>query len=129
MGINHVTLLVADKNRSKDFYVTKLGFSEHLVGGRLWIRIGKNQFIHLTDNSGPTVAGTFYHFAIEVDGLGGYLRGLIEKGIDVFDLDRSRAVISLNTDLDHTQRQFFIRDPDGHLVELIDTKDGFFHPG
>ena len=128
MGINHVTILVADKNRSRDFYVTRLGFGEHVVGGRHWVKVGKDQFIHLTDDSGQTVAGTFYHFAIEIDGLRGYLTGLIEKGIDVFDLDKQRTVISFNTNLDDTQRQFFIRDPDGHLVEFVDAKADFFHP-
>lgn len=110
MRINHVTLLVRDKEASKRFYADVLGLSIREDKG-LWVRVGE-QYLHLTDSSGAPVVGTFYHFAIEMENLPDFLQGLQRKGVAVSHPDDGR--------------QNFIRDPDGNLIELIDANDNFF---
>ena len=112
MKINHVTILVSDKNLSRKFYTEVLGFEIKEIDGRLWIKIGE-QYLHITENSGEPVPNTFYHFAIEVDNLADYKITLKNKGVDIFDFSDSNL-------------QNFLRDPDGNLVELIDAADKFF---
>lgn len=128
MFINHITLLVTDKIRSEDFYVKRLGLRKQLVGKSLWIGVG-DQFLHITQNSGPSIAGTFYHFAIGVEDLETYLLEIIGKGIDVFDIDENNQPVRINQELDTPKRLFFVRDPDGNLIEFIDAKSSFFLSG
>ncbi len=126
MNINHVTILVADKQRSEDFYTNVLGFEkQNGIGSALWIKVGE-QFIHITTNSGAPVPGTFYHVAIAIEHLKIYLQGLIANGVDVFDLDSNQQQIRTNVDLDVQIRQFFVRDPDGNLIEFCDVSNPFF---
>jgi catechol 2,3-dioxygenase-like lactoylglutathione lyase family enzyme len=129
MYINHVTVLVSDKKRSEEFYTKVLGFEkQHDIGNALWIKIGE-QFVHISVNSGAPMPGTFYHFAIAIEDMKTYLQGLIAKGIDVFDLDTDQHQIRVNEDLDVQIRQFFVRDPDGNLIEFCDVADPFFNGG
>ncbi|MFZ4631805.1 MAG: VOC family protein [Patescibacteria group bacterium] len=112
MRINHVTILVKDKNVSRKFYTEILGFESKEIGGRLWIKIGE-QYLHITENSGVPVPNTFYHFAIEIDNLTDYKINLKNKGINIFDFSDDNL-------------QNFLRDTDGNLIELIDVNDDFF---
>jgi len=112
MKINHVTLLVKDKQEAERFYTLILGFEKKEDEGRLWIRIG-DQYIHITENSGAPVADTFYHFAIEMDDVPAYAEMLREKGVGVFDVPENPL-------------QKFVRDVDGNLIEFIDSNDKFF---
>jgi len=112
MKINHVTLLVSNKKQSEKFYIESLGFSKKEVGEHLWIDIGE-QYIHLTQNSGKPVTDTFYHFAIEVDDLFAYVEKLKEKGVSILNFSENKM-------------QIFIKDPDGNMIEFIDSKDKFF---
>ena len=50
----------------------------------------------------------------------------IGNGVDVFDLDADQHQIRTNTDLDMPIRQFFVRDPDGNLIEFCDAGNPFF---
>lgn len=105
--------------------MNKLGLKKCVVGKSLWIAIG-DQFIHLTQNSGPSVAGTFYHFAISIENLGEYLKRVMEKGVEVFDVDDDGKPIRINREFEAPRRLFFVRDPDGHLIEFVDSKNSFF---
>lgn len=124
-GINHITILVSDKDRAREFYTNILGLEPVSAGKSLWMKAG-NQFIHVSKSSGDPVTGTFYHFAIEVDDFNTYINDLIQKGIEVFDLDSDLQKVKVNTDLDDKTRQFFVNDPDGNIVEIIDTNNPFF---
>jgi len=35
----------------------------------------------------------------------------------------------VNSELDNPIRQFFVNDPDGNLIEIIDSKNPFFKKG
>jgi len=124
-GINHVTILVSDKDRARDFYTNILGLEPVHVGKSLWMKAG-NQYIHVSRNSGNPVSGTFYHFAIEVDDFQNYINNLIQKGVEVFDLDSNLQKVKVNADLEEKTRQYFVNDPDENIVEIIDSKNQFF---
>ncbi len=112
MKINHVTLLVKDKKISEKFYTNLLGFPKKEIGEHLWIQVG-DQYIHLTQNSGTPVPNTFYHFAIEINGLPVYIKNIRKKGANVFDISEDAM-------------RCFIRDLDDNLIEFIDTNNTFF---
>ena len=125
--INHVTLLVKDKNKAEKFYTEILELEKHVVGDSLWIRVG-DQFIHITEDSGESRKNSFYHFAIEFENVVEHIKKLIEKGVKVFDLDKELNEILVNTEFENPERQFFIRDIDGNLIELIEANNQFFNP-
>lgn len=128
--INHVTVLVTDKERAKEFYCGILGFQEYSFGEggkHLWVRAG-TQYVHLSNNSGPPVTGNFYHFAVGFEDFRNLLDELVAKGVDVFDLDENIAEVSVNQNFDEQVRQFFVRDPDGNLVEIFDINSKYFNP-
>lgn len=125
--INHVTILVKDKEKAERFYGEILGLEKINIGESLWIKIG-DQFIHITNNSGAPVLNTFYHFAVEFENLQTVVKDIMAKGIDVFDLDDKLQPFYVNANLDREIRHFFVRDYDGNLIELIDAKNKFYHP-
>jgi catechol 2,3-dioxygenase-like lactoylglutathione lyase family enzyme len=128
VGINHVTVLVNDKEKALKFYSDVLGLEIFPVGKSTWMRLG-NQFLHITQSSGKSISGSFYHFAIEVDSFKEYVKRLIDNGVKVFELDKDLNKILINTDLDNPTRQFFVKDPDGNLIEIVDSQNPFFKKG
>jgi len=128
LGINHITVSVNDKEKAVKFYSGILGLGIFPVGKSTWMKVG-NQFLHITHTPGKTISGSFYHFAIEVDSFKEYITSIIGRGVEVFDLDNDLNKISVNTDLDNPTRQFFVKDPDGNLIEFIDSQNPFFKKG
>jgi catechol 2,3-dioxygenase-like lactoylglutathione lyase family enzyme len=128
VGINHVTVLVNDKERAVKFYSEILGLQIFPVGKATWMKVG-NQFLHITEDSGRSISNSFYHFAIEVDDFKECINGIIEKDVDVFELDKDLKKVMVNSDLDNPIRQFFVEDPDGNLIEIVDSKNPFFKEG
>lgn len=124
-GINHVTILVHDKDRAIEFYKNVLSLEPVNIGKSLWMKAG-NQFIHISSNMGKPIPDTFYHYAIEVDDFPNYINDLIQKGIEVYDLDSDLKKINVNTDRGDAVRQYFVNDPDGNVVEIIDTNNPFY---
>ena len=53
---------------------------------------------------------------------------LVAKGVDVFDLDENITEVDVNINFDKEIRQFFIRDPDGNLIEIFDIDSDYFNP-
>lgn len=128
IGINHVTVLVNDKEKAIKFYSDVLGLQIFPVGKSTWMKVG-NQFLHITEAPGKSISNSFYHFAIEVDSFNEYINGIIEKGVDVFELDKDLNKVMVNGELDNPIRQFFVNDPDGNLVEIVDSQNLFFKKG
>lgn len=126
-GINHVTVVVKDKQEAEKFYCDILGFEKKDVGKSLWVKIG-NQYIHINENPDLLRKNTFHHFAVEVKGLIPFLQTLIEKGVEVFDLGNNIEKIDLNTNLQKEGRTYFVYDPSGNLIEFIDSDNSFFKP-
>lgn len=126
MRINHVTILVEDKERSKSFYVDGLGLDYKIINNKhLWILVGE-EYLHITDSMGRPAYGSLAHFAIEVEDLNSYAGRLIEKGLRIFalgDQNQEELITSVSENIQH----FFVRDPDGNLLEFVDSKSQFFH--
>ena len=125
IGINHVTVLVNDKEKAIKFYSEILGLEIFPVGKSTWMKVG-NQFLHITQSSGKAISNSFYHFAIEMSSFEKYINDLINKGLEIFDLDNDLNKVKVNCDLDDPTRQFFVNDPDGNLIEITDTEKPFF---
>ena len=123
--IDHVTLVVADLERTRKFYVDLLGLQPTTRPGfnfpGLWFQAGATQ-IHLIlqhDLSGPAglpmfpppaTAGRVFHFAFEVDDCRAAVEHLKRAGVTV------RGGPSLRPD---GFVQTWCHDPDGHVVELF----------
>ena len=124
MRLNHVTILVADRLKSAQFYSEVLGLKIVEKGKSRWIKIG-DQYLHLAQDSGKPIKNSFYHFCIEVEDVIDFAKNLINKGVDVFDLNDKIEKTDINENLDKEYRQFFINDPDGNMIELCDKNNEY----
>lgn len=109
LGLHHVSINVADVNRSQRFYVGSLGGDlrpdrPDFPFAGAWIDIGEQQ-LHLIEASVPANVGQ--HFAIRVADLGATVDELRARDLDVSD------PVAVGSGL-----QAFVSDPDGNLVEL-----------
>ena len=122
--IDHVTIVIADIESTRQFYVNVLGMDEverpafNFPG--IWFQAGATQ-IHATTESpesgragwgdrGTTVASRGHHFAFEVDNAEAVASELRDLGIEIVAGPKHRPDGPL---------QLYVRDPDGHLVELF----------
>lgn len=124
-GINHVTIVVKNKAEAERFYFDLLGLEKLNIGKSLWAKVG-DQYIHINENPIMEKAPTFRHFSIEVERLVPYLTSLISNGVDVFDLDDNLEKTDVNSNLEKEQRNYFIEDPSGNIVEFFDSSNQFY---
>ena len=109
LGVHHVSVNVSDPERSIAFYTDVLGGSVRAdrpdfgIGGA-WIDVGSTQ-VHLIESEVPPNMGQ--HFAILVDDIDSVVRELRGKGLAVEDA----GIVG-------PDRQTFIDDPDGNVIEL-----------
>jgi catechol 2,3-dioxygenase-like lactoylglutathione lyase family enzyme len=127
-GLHHVTLLCADVDRSAAFYRDLLGMrlversrnpddpnAEHLQFGGDGVTGGTmvTCMAYPDLEEGSVGRGSTHHFALAVesdDELAAWRDYLRSRGVDVTDVhDRGRF------------RSIYLRDPDGHLVEIATT--------
>ena len=119
-SVNHVSFPVRDLASSLGFYQDLLGLEslprpDFGVAGA-WLSAGNAQ-IHLivtpegmhVDQPPPTLNPAASHLAFTVDDYGATLTRLKEGG---------REVLETNPEFG----QMWVRDPDGHVIELIDAK-------
>ena len=120
-SIGHVAIRVKDIDRSLDFYVRKLGFSEMFRldrDGKLWIvylRVTDTQFIELFpdavgDRSPPAEAIGLNHLCLECSDIDLALADLERSGVPLY---RPRKIGPDNN------LQAWIEDPDGNRIELM----------
>ena len=124
-GINHVTVIVKDKAKAAEFYFDKLGLERVDVGKSLWARVG-SQFIHINENPNMECKKTFAHFGVSVENLPEYLEALKKNGIDSFDLTGDLQKFDVNENCERVGRSFFVEDPFGNLIEILDASNSFF---
>jgi catechol 2,3-dioxygenase-like lactoylglutathione lyase family enzyme len=121
--IDHVTLVVKDLERSREFYRDVLGMAETSRPGfkfpGLWFQAGNTQ-VHMNvegPDAGPAgmppFAGAFpsrgFHFAFEVDDCLSAADQLRQMGIEIVAGPRPRP---------DGPMQLYIYDPDHYLVEI-----------
>lgn len=126
LDLQHVTLVVADLERSRRFYVEKLGLVEvprpaSFAFGGAWFAVGAQE-IHLIVASESTATagwehpgqsaqtGSAPHIAFEVDDLDAEIARLESAGIAIVGGPRNRGDDVI---------QLYVLDPDDHLVELF----------
>lgn len=121
--IDHISLVVADVEASRQFYVDLLGMSEvarpNFDFQGAWFQAGAT-LIHLIaehDRSGPAgfpdgvvkKSSRNHHFAFEVADATAAAESLKRQGIPLIDDAKKRPDGAV---------QVFLQDPDGHVVEL-----------
>ncbi|SDG14258.1 lactoylglutathione lyase [Halorubrum xinjiangense] len=118
MEILHTCLNVADADRTADWYVDELGFE------RSWeFTIDDTRNVYVADDSGvefqlsdtageePSADGDRYdHVAVGVDDVDAAFEALDHHGVVEAPTDHPEA----------GARVAFVKDPDGHVVELIE---------
>lgn len=115
-GIHHVQVNVPDVGAALDFYGS-LGMTvredrpDFGVAGA-WLDAAGQQ-IHLVEAAAAADLGQ--HFALEIDGLDGFLDGLRARGVEV------REPRSLGPGL---PRQTVVHDPAGNRIELREPAAG-----
>lgn len=121
IGIDHCTVLITDVERAIHFYRDILGLKEvaspaTFPGAGLdvrWFQVGQ-QFIHLFVSLQADTIGR-RHFAIQIDDALAAKHDLIAKGVEVME----------TVPIPGAER-FFVRDPDGNRIELIEWKERSF---
>jgi catechol 2,3-dioxygenase-like lactoylglutathione lyase family enzyme len=114
LELNHVAIHVADMERSCAFYRDVLRL-EMLPRPAFdfpgaWFRLGVNQELHLIGRAGPVVMPQRNnHFALRVEDLAAWGRHLLQAGAE-FQPRNQRP---------DGAWQIFLRDPDGHFLELF----------
>ena len=113
--LNHVAIHVRDLERSVDFYRLVLGLAPmerpafEFPGA--WFRLGLDQELHLICRSGDDEVAApprERHYALAVDDIEAAAADLRRAGVD-FQPPKRRPDGAI---------QIFLRDPDGHVIEL-----------
>ena len=122
-SLDHVTIVVKDLDRSRQFYVTGLGMLEVPRPGfqfpGLWFQAGANQIHLIGEHVGTPPAGNplpeqfrtsrSHHFAFLVEDAQAAYGRAQELGMKIVSPPKSRP---------DGFTQVFLNDPDGHVVEL-----------
>jgi len=126
--LDHGAILVADEQRSREFYVDGLGLIEVPRPATFdfpgfWVAVGDQQLhiigeaergrargVHPGYRDDELARGYASHLALEVEDFDGYLAVLRERGIAPVGGPRDRG---------DGVRQAYVADPDGHVIEIM----------
>jgi catechol 2,3-dioxygenase-like lactoylglutathione lyase family enzyme len=122
-SLDHVTIVVKDLDRSRQFYVAGLGMREVPRPGfsfpGLWFQAGTTQIHLIGEHDGGSPAGNplpeqfrtsrSHHFAFLVEDANATYARAQELGLKVVSPPKARPDGFV---------QVFLNDPDGHVVEL-----------
>jgi lactoylglutathione lyase len=119
-SLHHVSLYVADQNRSAAFYARVLGLQEipNRVGRAhiRWFDLDGLRTLHLI--GGDEVEGRARpmstHFALVTDDLDATMEQLSREGVTCLNLAREPGVHRRADGI----RQIYFQDPDGHWIEI-----------
>ena len=119
-GIHHVGVVVADLDRAAAFYGGVLGMTEIAVPPTFapaglavrWFTVGAGQQVHLIRGDEPG-GRTRRHVALQVDDAQAARAALRARGVEVRETVPIAGV-----------DRFFVADPDGNRVELIQWPQG-----
>lgn len=124
IALDHITIIVADLDVTRQFYVDKLGMQAverpafDFPG--LWFQAGDTQ-IHATltspesgraglGNLGSSIASRGHHFAFRVADCRAQAAQLADLGIEILQGPKERPDGAV---------QVYFADPDGHVIELV----------
>lgn len=117
LGLDHVSILVADAEKARDFYQTILGLDvvtrPDLGFAGYWLALGQGQTLHLMELENPYQnvtrpghGGRDVHFALRVKHLAYFIEKLEKNSIE-YSLSKSG------------RNALFFKDLDGNAVELV----------
>ena len=116
VGLSHIALYVHDIAESRAFYKDFLGFAEPYslpnADGTLhltWIKINDQQSIELFPEKEAN-SDRLYHIALETDDAAAMRDYLASRGVTVPEKVGKGKIGNSN---------YFINDPDGHIVEIV----------
>ncbi|HTG44767.1 MAG TPA: VOC family protein [Verrucomicrobiae bacterium] len=115
LELNHVALFVRDVVRSCEFYAIVLRLESlprpafDFPGA--WFRLGQSQELHLIGGSNEAAVSSVRgnHFALRVEDVADWERHVQSSG----------ALVRGPVKRPDGATQLFLRDPDGHLIELF----------
>ncbi len=115
VSLHHVSVNLPDVGAGIAFYTDVLGGTVRddrpdLGFPGAWINLGTQQ-VHLIEGAAPPSLGQ--HFAIRVDDLDAAVHELRSKGLQI------RDPVTVGTD-----RQSFLEDPAGNVIELHEVRGG-----
>ena len=124
LELDHVSLLVRDRDESARFYGEVLGLPEveNLTGREhiRWFGLGGGRTIHLIAaggaNSGERPRST--HFAMATPDFDEVVGRLAQRGVAYQNLAGTTGEVAIRAD---GVRQVYFQDPDGHWVEINDA--------
>ena len=122
--LDHVAILVADQQKSIDFYRDLFGLGEipapFPTGGPRWMRFANGIELHIQPGrTAPVEQHRRVHMAIAVAGLDPIMAQLTARGLSWSDVaGKPGAIQALRAD---GIRQIFFQDPDGYWIEVNDT--------
>jgi catechol 2,3-dioxygenase-like lactoylglutathione lyase family enzyme len=132
--INHVGLVVKDREAAEKFYVDVLGL-ERIPGRPGWMKLNATHAIHLV----PLGTGEaehphyrFRHVALQVAELRPVLGFLLDSGIRVFQTGfdgAEKVVLEKGDPMDFGTGSLFVNDPDGNTIEFLQIGHGIFDAG
>ena len=110
-GIHHSSIVVTDMERARHFYRDILGLKQverpaNFTNAVVWFEVG-DEHVHLIPSERPDTQSP-RHFALHVDDARGAREHLRSHGIEI-----QETVPIAGAD------RFFIQDPDGNTLELI----------
>jgi catechol 2,3-dioxygenase-like lactoylglutathione lyase family enzyme len=131
-AIHHVGIVVSDLAAADRFYGEVLGFPRHHVRPS-WFVLNATSTLHLVPlgdaNAVEPPHHAYRHFALQVPDLRAVLRVLLEAGLKVEQVSFSgeaREIISPDDPMDHGVGTLFVNDPDGNLIEFLQSGHGLF---
>ncbi len=132
-GINHVSLLVTNNERTRHFFLDVLGLEQHKRIPVWYIAgAGTIHVIEIPDapsQISPPPYDVVRHVALQVDNLNELLSRLLAASLKPFQLDiqmRKKPLTDPNDDLSYGTGTIFVSDPDGNLFEFVQIGRGLF---
>ena len=132
-GINHVSLLVRNNERSRHFFLDVLGLQQHehipvwFIAGSCTLHV-----IEIPDaplEISPPPYDVVRHVALQVDNLNELVSRLLTASLKPYQVDiemRKKPLTDPNDDLSYGTGTIFVSDPDGNLFEFVQIGRGLF---
>ena len=132
-AINHVSMVVTDKKRADEFYGGVLGLQKHEKWPHWYKLNSSGSTLHMFEvpqaESDPSWFHKSQHPALQVPDLGEVLMALLAANYEPFQMEFSsaqRPVTDPDDDLIFGVGSLFVRDPDGNLIEFVQSGRGIY---